>query len=263
MSQFIVTEVWLSSSAPTTEPAFLTSLSRHAMSLFLRLRPAAHNCVHEGTCYHRLVEASCRWWRTPVFWGSTDGSVFSCTEPLCWQFSPAYHPTEHPGICACGLGGVEKQVVGVTPCDKVLDQFPVLLLSTSGAAHNCCAVCKLLYMTELWVVLEVWGVQFEQYWREHSFPCCRPQYQIHNPLVLPPVPPFPPSTPQCPQSYILRSSSQIVCNPGVWFSSHPWQFVPEEQWLNGVKGYNHCTRGQNQIHPDHQYWKTKPNSMNC
>lgn len=36
-----------------------------------------------------------------------------------------------------GLGSVEKQVVGVTHCDKVLDPFPVLLLlSTPGAAHN-------------------------------------------------------------------------------------------------------------------------------
>lgn len=194
-------------------------------------------------CYVPFLEATpppstqlCTWGRLlpqtgrSFFWGSMDSSVLSCTEPLCWQSSPAYHPTEHPGICACGLGGIEKQVVGVTPRDKVLDQFPVLLLSTSGAAHNQCVVCKLLYMTELWVVLEVLGV-------------------------------VPPSTPQSPQSYMLRSSSPMVCNPGVWFYSQPWQFVPGEQWLNGVKGYNHCTRGQ--THPGHQYWKTKPNSMNC
>lgn len=53
-----------------------------------------------------------------------------------------------------GLGGVKKQVVGVAPCDKVLDQFPVLsiglqlfFLSIPGATHGIIRV--FLHMAEL------------------------------------------------------------------------------------------------------------------
>lgn len=48
-----------------------------------------------------------------------------------WCGSPKIH--HHlPSLC-----GAEKQGVGDAPCDKVLDQIPVLLLlSTPGAAHN-------------------------------------------------------------------------------------------------------------------------------
>ena len=48
------TDVRLSSSAPMTEPAFRTSLSRRAAPFFEAASPPpAHDCIHEGTCYLR------------------------------------------------------------------------------------------------------------------------------------------------------------------------------------------------------------------
>ena len=57
---------------------------------------------------------------------------------------------------------VQDEMPVLTPCNKVIGQFPVLsLLFITDASHSCRLICVFLEMMELRVILKVSGVQDE------------------------------------------------------------------------------------------------------
>lgn len=148
-------------------------------------------------------------------------SVLSCIEPLCWQSSPACTRVHHLHTVH-----FNDNRLWVWPRSSTIFVVLVVLWSrwlesqhvtkslidscTPPPVHSSCSQQSRVHSplgTSLHGrALSCTGSPRCTAWRLGRTPySCRPLYQFCSPLALPPSPP---------QAYVLRSSSEIVCNPG-------------------------------------------------